>query len=500
MTLSPQRLAAVSDMIAQLLGLYYPPERREELERMLSRAARASGEVGLEAYTDSLLAGPLSRKQKTLLVETLTIGETYFFREPQVFETLARQFEQTAAHPAVPNAVLRAWSAGCCTGEEAYSLAIMFARHRQQFPHPRIEVLATDINPRYLQRAEAAVYGPWSFRDAPAWLQTQYFDALGDGRHQVRAAIRAAVKFTELNLATDAYPSLVHGTAGLDLILCRHVLMYFSPPEFARAVHRFAACLKEGGWLIVSTAEMGQVKDPSLVPLRIGQTTVFVKRSRRPSATAAAASASLESHGATDADFTAHSSANPPTDSAAAAPAPTTRARAVTPFAPPVPRAFAAPSSTAALLATARNHADLGELDAALATCDQLLRQDKLHAVAHFLRASVLKEKGEVPEALRALSRVIYLEPEFIAAYFVLGHLERAEGRAGAAERHWQTARQLASRLPAETLLPEADGLTAGQLLALIPAQAAASTPSPSLRAHAAAHRHRRAGSPVHHR
>lgn len=466
MTLTPQRLAAVSDVIARTFGLHYPPERSADLQRLLTRASRASGGLSLEAFTESLLAGPLTAEQRALLVETLTIGETYFYREPQVFETLARHFSVAPASPGGARDVLRVWSAGCCTGEEAYSLAIMFDRHRAHFPQPRIELLATDINPRYLQRAKAGIYGPWSFRGAPPWLQAKYLQPLGDGRQQVRAELRGTVKFAEFNLAAEDYALTTLGPFGFNLILCRHVLMYFSAQDFARAVRKLAACLQEGGWLVVSAAEVGQVSEPTLVPTRIDHVTVFVKRGQHPMAKLAAAPKPQE---------TCETLITPDPKPSFAAPHPAT---------PPPPRARTTPSRreaetppvalpAATLLTTAREQADQGNLTAALAACDQLLRQEKLHAVAYFLRASVLKEMGDIPQAIRALGHALYLEADFIAAHLLLASLENSQGRAAAAERHWQTARRLAARLPPNALLPEADGLTAGQLLALIPAQTA---------------------------
>ena len=468
MTLTPQRLAAVSEVIEKTFGLHYPPDRGVALQRLLTRASKASGGVGLETLVESLLAGPLSAEHKALLIDTLTIGETYFFREPEVFNTLAWHLGGAQANPAEANNALRVWSAGCCTGEEAYSLAIMFDRHRARFAQRHIELLATDINPRYLQGAKSAIYGPWSFRGAPPWLQAKYFHPLGDGRHQVCAEIRAAVKFAQLNLATDDYPSIKHGTLGLDLVLCRHVLMYFSPQEFARVIHQLAACLREGGWLVVSTAEVGLVNEPSLVSTRIEGVTVFVKRSHRPRATTVA---TPKHNGHGDA-FSVSASSPVPLPPRVTKPATMSPAqRAPRPPGPPDAHNLPGPPFNAALLSAARAHADQGNLPAALEICDQLLRQDKLQSFPHFLRASVLSEMGDPREAVLSLRRAIYLEPDCIAAHLLLASLERLDGRAGSAERHWRTARGLATRIPPATLLSDAAGLTAGQLLTLVSAQ-----------------------------
>jgi chemotaxis protein methyltransferase CheR len=126
MTLSNGLMGDVSDFVAAKLGLNFPPHRWNDLERALRPLARETGFDRFEPYARWLLSTPLNPRQLDQIVGKLTVGETYFFREPQAFAAL-RDYavpQLVAARRGRSKPQLRAWSAGCCTGEEAYSLAI----------------------------------------------------------------------------------------------------------------------------------------------------------------------------------------------------------------------------------------------------------------------------------------------------------------------------------------------------------------------------------------
>ena len=462
------RLTAASELIAARLGLHYPPARLEDLARVLGRTAPLAGYADRDVYLDSLLSAPLQARQLELLASTLTVGETYFYRDPRVFDLIAQHFvpRMFFAQSGLPPR-FRIWSAGCCTGEEAYTLAILFDRMRPLFPSVELDLLATDINPVFLGKARAGIYRPWSFRDSPPWLQADYFTPIEDDRFEIRADLRREVRFAPLNLAEFTYPSTRNRTSAMDLILCRHVLMYFTPEQFSGAVHHLAQCLVEGGWLILSAAEVSHVSEPELVPTRFGDTTVFVKRARRPRVP--------EAFAVSRPDAVGEPALPPPREwnLPSAAPVVGGEARAGLPLERPEPAAAGgpAPAGSAAapdLLALARSQASQGDLASALATCNRLLEGDKMHPVAHYLRATSLQEQGAAAEAERALRRVLYLEPDFIAAYVGLASLARHGGRPAEARRQLRQALALAGRLQPDCALPETDGLPAGRLVHLI--------------------------------
>ncbi|MDE2258962.1 MAG: protein-glutamate O-methyltransferase CheR, partial [Betaproteobacteria bacterium] len=228
-TLSDALLSQLSDFLESHIGLHFPKERWRDLERGIAAASRESGHLQTETFVDWLLSAPLTRTQIEGLASHLTVGETYFFREKrsleifeeQILPELVRARGETERH-------LRIWSAGCCTGEEPYSIAMLLDRLIPDLKKWNVTILATDINPQFLRKAVLGVYGEWSFRNMPSWLKEQYFKRRENGRFEIQPRIRKMVTFSYLNLAEDAYPSLVNNTNAMDVIFCRNVLMYFS--------------------------------------------------------------------------------------------------------------------------------------------------------------------------------------------------------------------------------------------------------------------------------
>src|SRR5258708_136443 len=129
-----------------------------------------------------------------------------------------------------------------------------------------VSILATDINPLFLRKAREGVYREWSFRDTDPSIRSRYFTRPSEGCFEVLPEIKAMVTFAYLNLARDHYPSLLNGTNAFDFILCRNVLMYFTPErarEVAGGLHR---SLLDGGWLIVSPSETSHILFADFTP------------------------------------------------------------------------------------------------------------------------------------------------------------------------------------------------------------------------------------------
>lgn len=492
-----QRLARVSELIVAQYGLHFPAERLGDLQRALLAAARRASFAGVDALLEFMVVTTPRHWPDQALLDALTIGETYFFRDPQIFALLGEHFvpELRRRRGAGPFR-LRAWSAGCCTGEEAYTLAIVFDRLRAGQPDCRVELLATDINPSFLRHARVGIYRPWSFRGAPAWLQHGYFHRLQGERFELRADLRARVEFAPLNLSGNEFPAEQNGTSGLDLILCRHVLMYFSPSQRACTVDRLALSLCEGGWLVVSAAEVSQITHPALVPLRVGEATVLVKQSeatrRAPAAAdhavAVGAWAGWPPELAPSAGWELELRTGPHVTTAGPPERHGAGGGGVVPREPPAGNArvsrppVAAPHGAAAAtpaqadaaaggadaIALTRALAGCGDLDGALEWCQEALWRDKLNPIAHYLIAGIRLERGEVTEAEQALRRALYLDPRFIAAHVSLAGQARATRRPVLAERHSRTALALARQLPPEAIVPESEGLTARQLVGLL--------------------------------
>ncbi len=418
-----------------------------------------------------LTSAPLSRRQVEILAGRLTVGETYFYRERAAFAALEEHvLPQLAASRHAGQRRLRIWSAACCTGEEAYSLAIAATRCLPEPARWDISVLATDINPHFLQRAAEGVYGEWSFRGTPPAVRERYCRPLSDGRFQVLPEIRKRVTFDYLNLADNSFPSLLNQTNGMDLIFCRNVLIYFEPALGARVGRRLGRSLSDGGWLFVGAAETFSLLFGELDAATWRGAVVYRKAStpaprRRPAFVPPAAGPVAEEAPAE----TRGRRGLPPApvarqNAAPAPPAPLAKATALfdqgryAEVVQTLTGLAARGQAEAALLA--RAHANLGQLSEALACCERAIGADKLNPALHYLRGTILAERGEPEEAAREFRRATYLAPDFVMAHLGLGHLARGRGNAAGAaptsavRRASCGASRLTSRCPSRKVSP----------------------------------------------
>ena len=429
-TLDAGLLRAVSESIERQLGLHFPPERWADLERGLRAAAPELGFDSVEKCAQELVLSKLDRPQVDSLAAHLTVGETYFFRDPDAFATIRALVQERRAR----GRRLRVWSAGCCTGEEPYSIAIALRRAIPDLGEWQITILATDINPVFLNAAVAGVYGQWSFRGVPEGTRSAYFRRTPEGRFEILPLIRKMVTFACLNLVEDVYPTLANNTNAMDLIFCRNVLMYFSHPQVRKVAAKFHDSLVEDGRLIVSATEGLRELFSGFVPGTIPGVALF-RKTTQPAV------------------------APPPVPVPERIPEPV-------PLPVNVERALAVVPRDHA--ADARRLANEGNLAEALAACDRALEADKLVAAHHYLRGVILQEQNAPDEAVAAMKRALYLDNDFALAHFALGHLRMRQGRAPDAARCFANASALLRGCAPETVLPESGGITAGRLLAII--------------------------------
>lgn len=475
------------ELIAERMGLHFPRERRAELERGLAGAAEELGFEDVAACTDRLLSGPLTRAHLKVLASHLTIGETYFFREKKTFESLATHVLPALIHARRGRLQrLRLWSAACCSGEEAYSLAILMGQLLPDLAAWHVTILATDINPHALRKAVTGVYGEWSFRDAPAGFKERYFTRTAERRYAIRPEIQKLVTFEHLNLVEDVYPALATDTNAMDIILCRNVLMYFTPGQIPKVIGNLHRALIDGGWLAVSPSETSQTLFPQFVTHNFPGVILYQRKTTggpahdvRPPMVPRTADLFVPLAPAVSPPWippvpaVQTPSAPPPENPASVDARATPRAMAASlyekgRYAEAVDVLLAvvaehAPESAVFSL-LARALANQGRLADARSWCDRWIAADKLNAAGHYLRAVVLLEEGLQDEARRSLKKAVYLDPNFVLAHFALGTFARSRGRHDEATRHFANTLHLLSRLGPDDLLPESDGLTVARL------------------------------------
>ncbi len=484
-------LSQLSDFIAARMALHFPAARWRDLARGIRSAAREFDFADAESCARWLLASALTKKQFEILASHLTVGETYFFRERQALEALRERILPALIRPrAGKEQRLRIWSAGCSTGEEAYSIAMLLDNQFPELKTWQLDIIATDINVRSLRKASAGIYGEWSFRGAPAWVKERYFSEV-EGGYEINARVKRMVTFSYLNLAEDAYPSLLNHTNAIDVIFCRNVLMYFGAEQARRVIANFSHALVLGGWLIVSPSELSSVMFSDFAPVNFPDAILYQKREAEPQT----ASFNFNQR----ADETANSaphvfevaaerkaenlpalqpeeagalevvelSETPPAQYAQALSCyEQGRYREATELLLELARAE--PENAQALVLLSRASANLGDLTEALRWCERALAADKMNPHAHFLRATILQEQHQTAEAVKSFRRALYLDQNFALAHFALGNLVRSQGKRREAEKHFANALALLDAYGQEDILPESEGMTAGRLAEIV--------------------------------
>jgi chemotaxis protein methyltransferase CheR len=469
MRLSDEVFLQARILIAGRLGLDFTDRRRTDLERGLVHALRVSSVGAPEAYLAWLAALPDENPEWRRLAGYLTIGETYFFRDRACFDALDRHVlpDLIAARRAEGALRLRLWSAACATGEEAYSLAMLLDRLLPDRDDWALTILATDLNTEALATARRGLYREWSLRETPQWTRDQYFHRRGVEAFEVDPKIRRLVTFAPLNLAEDSYPAAVTNTGAMDLILCRNVLMYFTREAQRAAVARLQRALVAGGWLVVSPVEASAELLHPLAPVNFTDAIFYLKEERGAISDQPAVSGQYSAvgipFGVASYEPSAVSDQGSETIRWAAGPE---EVPDVMPASRPAEREVAEPDSPA-LLKQARALANQGRLDEARRLCEAALAGDRLNPEAHILWGAICQESGDLPAALDALRRVIYLVPDSAPAHFLLGSLWLRQGNRRRGRRCMETAVGLLESVPHDDTPAGGDGLTAGRLLEL---------------------------------
>jgi chemotaxis protein methyltransferase CheR len=413
-------ISAVAAELCTATGLSLDEHRRPDVERRLRTV--------MERFSLDRPGGLLEvlRRADALddVVEALTVGETYFFREPAQFEALAARMVPELLERRPAGHRLRVWSAGCASGEEAYSLAIAL---EEAGVGERSELVATDLSRAALARAKRARFRPWSFRGVSPERILRYFEEEA-GLWGLQPRFPSRVRFLTHNLVKDPLPSLVHGLFELDVIFCRNVLIYLESSALPSLAERLFRTLAPGGWLVIASSDPPLAEHVPFEVIRAPGAILY----RRPGEDASSGAASPASE-------SPRRVASSQLCEAHVAPA------QAAPFEPP---AVACPRSAEELARTARaagnEHGPEAGVSAALAA----LAEWPLSSELHLLHALFAAELGHDDDAIAALRRALYLDPDLEVAHYHLGVLlSRAQDPIGA-RRALRRAEALLARAP----------------------------------------------------
>ena len=256
MQISDSSSRILAGLLEARTGQQLTMSRRWRIETALSALLRERGIATLDELITILVMG----KEPSLsdqVVEALLNNETYFFRDRTPFDVLSRHAFPALAVKRASKKRLRIWSAGCSTGQEAYSLAMLFAEQAEQWRGWTIEILGTDVSGAVIEKAKAAAYTQFEVQRGLAITQTiRWFEETPDGWRVVEP-LRKQVRVQVHNLLE---PPPGHGT--FDVVLCRNVLLYLSAEKKALAFDRLASAMAPDGYFMLGAGEtvIGQTK------------------------------------------------------------------------------------------------------------------------------------------------------------------------------------------------------------------------------------------------
>jgi chemotaxis protein methyltransferase CheR len=251
LTMSPEQFRLLKELIEASSGMHLRDDLRFVAERRLLPRIEALGLNGFTAYERYLRFDARGKEELEVALEVLLPHETYFFRDPVQLECFTCELCPRLAEAHASKRRLRLWSAGCSTGEEPYTLA-MLLDETGLFDRWDIEIHGTDLSRRVIGAARKAEYAQSALRSTSSDRRTRHFDALAGGKVQVKPRLRARVSFGQLNLMD---PSAADVLPPMDLVFCRNVLIYFDVAARKKALESLYRRLAPGGWLLLGHSE-----------------------------------------------------------------------------------------------------------------------------------------------------------------------------------------------------------------------------------------------------
>ena len=250
---SEEDFRLVRDLIHDNCGLSFESDVGSILARRLAKRLAVLGIRDFRGYYQLLKYGRDREEEFSELMDLLTTNETYFFREMFQLRALTEEIipdllQRRGKH--FGERPLRIWSAGCSTGEEPYTVAMLLLETGCCKGAP-VEIIGTDISHRVLQNARRGVYGDSAFRATDEYYRQKYFRHEGDG-YRIIDPVRDLVTISHLNLLDEARAAII---SRVDIILCRNVMIYFDRPIRVRVAEVFYRTLREGGYLLLGHAD-----------------------------------------------------------------------------------------------------------------------------------------------------------------------------------------------------------------------------------------------------
>jgi chemotaxis protein methyltransferase CheR len=444
-----RQITAITTIVQDRTGLRFSDTQIQDLQRLLLSPEFLTAHPNLETLPQLLLAESTQHNVWQALIRCVTVSETYFFRNEPQFDAL-----RTSVLPSLiehrrqrGQLQLRLWSAGCATGEEPYSLAMLLQALLPDIEQWHITIMATDLNENNLERARRGLYRSWSFRnETPSDIRERWFTREGETL-KLSSVIRRMVILKPLNLISEIYPSFETGTMNMDLILCRNVTIYFDQVTTQRIAQRFYDALNTEGWLVVGHAEPMSSVYAGFAACNFPNTVLYQK-----------VALPNEEKPIVSTEFSLSTIKVP------------------VPITVPVIRE-SKPSDVIPVKADtkfdkywehAQQAADAELWDIALTWLNRAQTEDQFQPQVYHLRALVQWQLGDMAEALSSLRQALYCDNSFALAHYTIAEVYETQRNHRLALRHWRLAQDSIEGLPSDLPLPFAQELTVEMLQSLL--------------------------------
>lgn len=471
----------ISKRIKYLFGIHLKENNWSSMEKNLLKAAKLlNRRQDLEEISKWVLNPSITDNEYHALAKTLTIGETYFFRELSGLTLLTDEII-----PAIRknnSKTLKIWSAGCSSGEEPYSIAVFLKENLHDIHKWNIQIMATDLSNEALSKARKGIYRPWSFRSFQEDLLGKYFVQHAN-TYEIRKDIRDMIEFRNLNLVKDEFPLSNDKSKGFDVVFCRNVLMYFSQDTIENITQKFFGSLTDDGWLITSQTELSmniyhqfrrtKFKDafffkkgtlPATQTLKSIRKNSFekpAKTTQRVLKRKSTLQENLRQHPAKKAQI--------PSSTVSAVKMPDIKELySKFEYQKCIATYESAESKgkidTSGLFLVSKSYANLGRYKDAAAIMEELINKNSSNPEFYYFYATILSEQGSWEEAEKNLIKALYLKPDFLPARFNYFLVLKKRGKHKNSLKEGQNLLNDIKVYHNNEVLPHMEGMTAGSL------------------------------------
>jgi chemotaxis protein methyltransferase CheR len=420
----------LKNQLIAVTGLAYYTDRDELLTGAIGGRLAYLGLRDCASYAAFLDAGEKGCTEMDALIAQLTVGETYFFRDEELFSAVREIVLPEILERRRSSKRLRIWSAGCATGAEPYSLAIILMNGlADRIAGWQVQIFGTDLNRNYLAQAAEGKYRAAALRSVSDEVRRQCFS--NEGRiWTIHPRYKRWVSFHHMNLTASGFCAPFAAGEPFDLILCRNVMIYFAPEVNRRLIGQFHESLEDEGWLVVGSSEHGLESYKAYRTVNAAGTRLYQK---------AALHCVPAKVGSVPPLLRAQVVSRPPAG----------------PAAPPL--AGPGPEDMEGL----RYLADRGEWQGAAEYGQRLLDRDRMNPAIHFYRALIFENLGVAEEEERSLRQAIYLDRNFALAHYHLGLALKRHGEMRAAARSFGNVLKVLARTAGEAIVGAGPEVTA---------------------------------------